>query len=99
MFSAMNAWFDYMFSSRARGQGECSYSALWNSGGKRNTSGGCNQESLFNSYLPRTVKLDFPRFNGTKVPTSWVCRAKQFFELHQTEMQVMQPKRGGELGF
>ena len=84
MFSAMNARFNQIFSSRARGQGECSYSAVRNSGGKRNTSRGCSQESVFNSYLPRTVKLDFLRFNGTEDPASWVCRAEQFFELHQT---------------
>ncbi|KAK9212090.1 hypothetical protein WN943_001471 [Citrus x changshan-huyou] len=66
-------------SNPAREQSECSYGAVHNSGGKRNTSGGCSQESLFNNYLHRTVKLDFPRFNGTEDPISWVCRAEQFF--------------------
>ncbi|KAL4188627.1 hypothetical protein AMTRI_Chr08g161340 [Amborella trichopoda] len=26
------------------------------------------------TYLPRMVKLDFPKFNGEKDPTSWECR-------------------------
>lgn len=33
---------------------------------------------------PKLVKLDFPRFNGGEDPTSWICRADQFFEFHQT---------------
>lgn len=28
--------------------------------------------------------MDFPHFNGLEDPTSWICRAKQFFEFHQT---------------
>ncbi|KAL4201233.1 hypothetical protein AMTRI_Chr02g257670 [Amborella trichopoda] len=36
------------------------------------------------TYLPRMVKLDFPKFNGEEDPTSWVCGADQFFEFHQT---------------
>jgi hypothetical protein len=30
------------------------------------------------------VKLDFPRFNGEEDPTSWVCRAEQFFRFQGT---------------
>ncbi|KAL4197196.1 hypothetical protein AMTRI_Chr04g249880 [Amborella trichopoda] len=36
------------------------------------------------TYLPRMVKLDFPKFNGEEDPTSWVRRADQFFEFHHT---------------
>ncbi|KAL4201804.1 hypothetical protein AMTRI_Chr02g260510 [Amborella trichopoda] len=36
------------------------------------------------TYLSRMVKLDFPKFNGEEDPTSWVCRADQFFEFHHT---------------
>ncbi|GAV68292.1 hypothetical protein CFOL_v3_11795 [Cephalotus follicularis] len=43
------------------------------------------------SYLPRMVKLDFPKFNGTEDPTSWVCRAEQFFEFHQTPEEERVP--------
>jgi len=32
----------------------------------------------------RHVKLDFPRFNGEEDPTSWVCRAEQFFRFQGT---------------
>jgi hypothetical protein len=31
------------------------------------------------------VKLDFPRFNGEEDPTSWVCRAEQFFRFQGTQ--------------
>jgi hypothetical protein len=30
------------------------------------------------------VKLDFPQFNGEEDPTSWVCRAEQFFRFQGT---------------
>ena len=69
MFSAMNVRLDPMSSSRAREQGQCSYNAAHNSGGKRNTSGGGSQEIFFNSHLPRTIKLDFTCFNGSDDPT------------------------------
>ncbi|TXG64146.1 hypothetical protein EZV62_011140 [Acer yangbiense] len=36
------------------------------------------------SYTPKLVKLDFPRFNGGEDPTSWLCRADQFFQFHAT---------------
>jgi len=36
------------------------------------------------SHAPRLVKLDFPHFNGREDPTSWICRAKQFFRFHDT---------------
>ncbi|KAJ8753628.1 hypothetical protein K2173_025619 [Erythroxylum novogranatense] len=36
------------------------------------------------SYAPKLVKLDFPRFNGREDPTSWLCRAEQFFQFHDT---------------
>ncbi|XP_043694404.1 uncharacterized protein LOC122645127 [Telopea speciosissima] len=36
------------------------------------------------SFTPRLVKLDFPRYNGEEDTTSWTCRAEQFFNFHQT---------------
>ena len=30
------------------------------------------------------MKLDFPRFNKWEDPTSWICRAEQFFQFHNT---------------
>lgn len=45
---------------------------------------GSHQISIQQSYVPRMIKLDFPRFNGSEDTTSWVCRVEQFFHLHQT---------------
>ncbi|XP_021618816.1 uncharacterized protein LOC110619611 [Manihot esculenta] len=36
------------------------------------------------SYTPKLVKLDFPHFDEKEDPTSWICRAEQFFQFHQT---------------
>ncbi|KAK2996971.1 hypothetical protein RJ639_026366 [Escallonia herrerae] len=33
---------------------------------------------------PKVIKMDFPRFNREEDPTSWSCRASQFFDYHQT---------------
>jgi hypothetical protein len=32
------------------------------------------------SSFPKVAKLNFPKYDGTEDPTSWVCRAEQFFE-------------------
>ena len=50
------------------------------------TEGGHSGRSN-HSYAPRLVKLDFPRFNGTEDPTSWICRAEQFFRYHATPIE------------
>lgn len=34
--------------------------------------------------MSKPVKLDFPRFDGGGDPTEWLCRAEQFFQLHET---------------
>ena len=39
------------------------------------------------NYTAKPLKLDFPRFNGKEDPTSWVCRAKQFFRFHATPVE------------
>lgn len=31
------------------------------------------------TLIPKVTKLDFPRFNDSDDPTSWICRAEQFF--------------------
>ena len=36
------------------------------------------------SYAPRLVKLNFPKFRRSEEPTSWKCRAEQFFRFHET---------------
>ncbi|KAA8517098.1 hypothetical protein F0562_017391 [Nyssa sinensis] len=45
---------------------------------------GICQNGSQQSYAPKFVKLDFPRFNGEEDTTSWVCRVEQFFQFHQT---------------
>uniref|UniRef100_A0A2C9UNY7 Ty3 transposon capsid-like protein domain-containing protein n=1 Tax=Manihot esculenta TaxID=3983 RepID=A0A2C9UNY7_MANES len=35
-------------------------------------------------YTPKLVKLDFPRFDEKEDPSSWVCRAEQFFQFYHT---------------
>jgi hypothetical protein len=34
--------------------------------------------------FPKVAKLNFPKYDGTEDPTSWVCRAEQFFEFQNT---------------
>ncbi|KAL4192222.1 hypothetical protein AMTRI_Chr06g192850 [Amborella trichopoda] len=36
------------------------------------------------SFVPKLVKLDFPRFNGNEDMMSWTCRVEQFVQFHQT---------------
>jgi len=36
------------------------------------------------SSFPKVAKLNFPKYDGTEDPTSWVCRAEQFFEFQNT---------------
>lgn len=59
-------------------EGESSHSNYMSGGGRPNGEGSSG------SYLPRLVKLEFPRYNGEDDPTSWICRADQFFSFHQT---------------
>ena len=40
------------------------------------------QSQSLGLYLLKTVKVDFPRCEGKKDPTIWLCKAEQFFELH-----------------
>jgi hypothetical protein len=34
--------------------------------------------------VPKFAKLNFPRYNGSEDPTSWICQAEQFFEYQNT---------------
>jgi hypothetical protein len=34
--------------------------------------------------FPKVAKLNFPKYEGTEDPTSWVCRVEQFFEFQNT---------------
>ena len=35
-----------------------------------------------NNFVPRTIKLDFPKYEGRDDPTPWVCKAEKYFTLH-----------------
>ncbi|XP_038985807.1 uncharacterized protein LOC103721475 isoform X2 [Phoenix dactylifera] len=48
-----------------------------------NSGGGFQHKNSISLFLPKTVRLDFPHFNGAEDPTSWVCRAEQFFQIHE----------------
>lgn len=37
------------------------------------------------SFSTKLAKLDFPKYNGTEDPTSWICRVEQFFDYQQSE--------------
>ena len=36
------------------------------------------------SYVPKLAKLDFPRYDGSEDPITWICRVEQFFEYQDT---------------
>ncbi|KAA8544487.1 hypothetical protein F0562_022473 [Nyssa sinensis] len=70
--------------SLEREEGENSMAPLQNHGGRSGNIIGTRQNGSQQSYAPKFVKLDFPRFNGEEDTTSWVCRVEQFFQFHQT---------------
>ncbi|KAA8526239.1 hypothetical protein F0562_008022 [Nyssa sinensis] len=74
---------DNLANNTAREHGESSRAPSQTVGGRQhsNTGNGIGSSS---SYVPRLVKLDFPRFNGGEDPTSWLCRAGQFFQFQAT---------------
>ncbi|KAL5571257.1 hypothetical protein UlMin_020854 [Ulmus minor] len=39
--------------------------------------------SSFNSFVPKLLKIDFPRYDGKDDPTAWVCKAEKYFALHE----------------
>ncbi|KAH7512758.1 hypothetical protein FEM48_Zijuj12G0124300 [Ziziphus jujuba var. spinosa] len=45
---------------------------------------GNQQTCSLNSYAPKFVKLDFPRFNKEEEPTGWLCRIAQILQFHGT---------------
>ncbi|KAL4204513.1 hypothetical protein AMTRI_Chr01g132390 [Amborella trichopoda] len=81
MFAAINARLDQARNNRENG--ESSHTGKTHMGPFPNGSSG-----FVGTYLPGMVKLDFPKFNGEEDPTSWVCRANQFFEFHQGDAQL-----------
>ena len=39
--------------------------------------------SLLNNFVTKTLKLDFPRFDGNDDPTIWICKVEKYFILHE----------------
>lgn len=37
----------------------------------------------FNNFMPQTVKLDFPKYDGMDEPIIWICRAEKYFSLYE----------------
>jgi hypothetical protein len=54
--------------------------------GSSRTKGGRHGSGRSENGLvtPKLAKLDFPKFDGSEDPTSWVCRAEQFFDFQGT---------------
>ncbi|KAK2979580.1 hypothetical protein RJ640_020072 [Escallonia rubra] len=77
MISGINTRLDSV--SNEKEHGEASHNRRQRSDANNGGGGGSS-----GTYLPKMVKLDFPKFNGDEDPTSWVCRADQFFDFHQT---------------
>ncbi|XP_048227848.1 uncharacterized protein LOC107261607 [Ricinus communis] len=47
---------------------------------QNNREGQSNQST--NSFMPKTLKIDSPCFDGQSDPTIWLFKAEQFFQLH-----------------
>ena len=45
----------------------------------------------YGMVIPRATKLDFPHFNGSEDPTSWICRVEQFFEFQKISEEEKVP--------
>ncbi|KAL4183722.1 hypothetical protein AMTRI_Chr11g156520 [Amborella trichopoda] len=84
MFAVINARLDQTKNNRE--DGETSYNQPPRGYTGRAFTGPLQTGSVGSggTYLRRMVNLDFPKFNGKEDPTSWVCRADQFFEFHHT---------------
>jgi hypothetical protein len=41
--------------------------------------------SSHGSVNAKVARLEFPRYDGTKDPTSWICRVNQYFEFQNTK--------------
>ena len=63
-------------------EGENSATPKSTLGVRQKTSKNHQRQSL-GLYLPKIVKVDFPRYEGKGDPTIWLCKVEQFFELHE----------------
>lgn len=55
-----------------------------NQGLQGSGGGSFHTTNLNSSIMPKQVKIDFPRFDGTGDSIVWLCMVKKFFELHGT---------------
>ena len=69
--TSMNTRLDQISSSQSLERGESSHDG----GGSRrfNYRGPLDSTESYGTVIPRVTKLDFPRFNGSEDPTSWIC--------------------------
>lgn len=73
LFGKLNSKSSLLETNIERKEGEYFNAPLHNQGQSGNSMSG-RQSSTQQSYIPRLIKLDFPRFNGGEDTTSWVCR-------------------------
>ena len=76
--TSMNTLLEQILGSQSLERGESSHDG----GGSHrfNYKGSQDSTEFHGAVIPKVTKLDFPRFNGSEDPTSWVCRVEQFFE-------------------
>ena len=39
--------------------------------------------SFLCKFIPKIVKLDFPRYDRKQDPTIWICKANKYFRLYE----------------
>eukprot|EP00268_Persea_americana_P002743 TRINITY_DN10847_c0_g2_i2.p2 TRINITY_DN10847_c0_g2~~TRINITY_DN10847_c0_g2_i2.p2 ORF type:complete len:145 (+),score=23.88 TRINITY_DN10847_c0_g2_i2:142-576(+) len=84
MFDQLTARVEQIATQTGQESGDNSRAPSRGNGGRNNGQGGFQHPGSTSSYAPKLVKLDFPRFKGGEDPTSWLCRAEQFFQFHET---------------
>ena len=77
-------WINQISSQAANNKAEDSSTPQCDQGGCSISIDNMHQTSSSHCYAPKLVKLDFSGFEGGPNPTSWLYRAKQFFEIHET---------------
>lgn len=83
-FAALNSRLDELFKIQGnRENDEETFSVNQNGNGSKKPT-----HSTSSSLGP---KLKFPEFFGTEDPTSWLCRAEQFFDYHSTPEEEKVP--------
>ena len=63
--------------------GEGSFQISNQSGRKSPFATPIKGSSLLNNIVTKTLKLDFPWFDGNDDPTIWICKVEKYFILHE----------------